>query len=137
MEYSVLRLDDHIDWKIGDERSFDIQHHGPQTDFGSLRWKLGNDEVYEFEKCDLFVCNMIPELVPDLISGERILNSVQVSFECSNRFAIVSDFGISVVTVVDHESCNWLLKIHSNLVQLLVTAKHDILHIGWVEIVVI
>lgn len=136
MEYRVLRLGDHIDWNVG-ERSFDIQHHGPQTDFGSLRWELGNDEVDEFERCDLLVGDVIPELVPDLISGERILNSVQVGFKCRNGFAVVSDFGISVVSVVDHVSCDWLLEIHSDLVQLLVAAKHDILHIGWVEIVVV
>lgn len=80
---------------------------------------------------------MIPDLVPDLISGERILNFVQVGFECRNGFGVVSDFGVSVISVVDHVSCDRFLYIHSDLVQLLVASKHDIIDIVWVEIVVV
>lgn len=137
LEHCVLLLSDQIHWNVSAERSFDVQHHSPQTDFGSLRWKLGNDEVDEFHRGDLLVSNVIPDLVPDLISGERVLDFVEVGFECSYGFGVVSDFGVSVISVVDHVGCDRFLEIHGDLVQLLIASEHNIIHIGWVEVMVI
>jgi len=136
-EYGVLRLGDHIDWNVGAESSLDIQHYGSQADFRSLGWELSIDEVDKLERCDLLIGDVIPKLVPDLISGERILDLVQVGFEGCDRFVIISDLSISVISVVDHVCCDRLLYVYSDLVQFVVAAKHDIVHVRWVHIVVV